>query len=255
MKKQSIYLSLGSLAVLTACNHAKTAENPNIILILADDMGYGDVAALNRESKIPTPNIDRIARSGVIFTDAHSSSSVSSPTRYGILTGRYNWRSTLKRGVLNGYSGPLIPPGRATVASILREQGYETACIGKWHLGWNWNSIEKGADSVDFTQPVTHGPTSVGFDRFYGIAASLDMPPYVYVENDRPTAQPDRTTAGKGMEMWREGPTAPDFEHRNTLSRLVDKAVACIHEKARRKPLFLYLPLPAPHTPILPGEQ
>ncbi|MDR1381217.1 MAG: arylsulfatase [Tannerella sp.] len=251
--KQNLLLSVGSLAILAGCG-AKTAEKPNIVFILADDLGYGDVSFLNGESKIPTPNIDRIARSGVVFRNAHSSSSVSSPTRYGILTGRYNWRSTLKRGVLNGYSEALIPAERTTTASMLRKQGYETACIGKWHLGWTWSGVEKGVDSVDFTQPVTHGPTAVGFDCFYGIAASLDMPPYVYVENDRPTALPDRITSGKGMQMWREGPTASDFEHRATLSHLTDRAVDYIGSRAAGKPFYLYLPLPAPHTPILPGE-
>lgn len=253
-KKHHIFLSIGSLALLAGCS-TQPAENPNIIFILADDMGYGDVSALNENSKIQTPNIDRMVNKGATFTNAHSSSSVSSPTRYGILTGRYNWRSTLKRGVLNGYSKALIPTERTTTASMLKEQGYETACIGKWHLGWTWNNIEKGNDSVDFTQPITHGPVDIGFDYYYGISASLDMPPYVYVHNDMPTALPDRITSGKGMQMWREGPTASDFEHRKTLPHLIDKAVDYINSKAGGKPFYLYLPLPAPHTPILPGEE
>lgn len=254
MKKQYFLLSIGSLAVLTGCS-TKTTENPNIIFILADDMGYGDVSALNEKSKISTPHIDKMAANGVVFTNAHSSSSVSTPTRYGILTGRYNWRSTLKRGVLYGYDKALIAPDRTTTASMLAQQGYETACIGKWHLGWTWNNVEKGIDSVDFAKPITEGPTDRGFGYFYGIAASLDMPPYVYVENDKPTALPDRITSGKNMQMWREGPTASDFEHRKTLAHLIDKAVEYINDKAGKKPFYLYLPLPAPHTPILPGEQ
>lgn len=254
MKKQSLVLSVGSLVVMTGC-HTKAVDNPNIIFILADDMGYGDISVLNDASKIQTPNIDQIAQNGVIFTNAHSSSSVSSPTRYGILTGRYNCRSSLKRGVLNGYSEALIPPERTTTASMLREQGYETACIGKWHLGWTWSDIENGKDSVDFTKPIKFGPTDVGFNYFYGISASLDMPPYVYVENEMPTALPNRTTSGKGMQMWREGPTASDFEHNKTLSHLIDKAVNYIHRSANKKPFYLYLPLPAPHTPILPDDE
>jgi len=254
IKKKNLFLSVGSLAVLTGCN-TKTIENPNIIFILADDMGYGDVSSLNEESKISTPNIDRIARNGVVFTNAHSSSSVSTPTRYGILTGRYNWRSTLKRGVLYGYDEALIPAGRTTTASMLREQGYETACIGKWHLGWTWSGIEKGKDSVDFTKPIKFGPTDVGFNYFYGISASLDMPPYVYVENNMPTALPNRITSGKGMQMWREGPTASDFEHNKTLSHLIDKAENYINRNANKEPFYLYLPLPAPHTPILPNDE
>ncbi len=247
----------GMSGLLFACTAGKEEKLPNIIFILADDMGYGDVSALNENSKIKTPHIDKIARQGVIFTDAHSSSSVSTPTRYGILTGRYNWRSTLKKGVLGGYSRPLIPHERRTVASILKEQNYETACIGKWHLGWTWNNIEKGNEQVDFSKPITDGPLDIGFNYFYGIPASLDMPPYVYVENNMPTAVPDRITENTGSQSWwRKGPTASDFDHNTTLSHLIDKAVAYIEEKANKKnPFFLYLPLPAPHTPILPSEK
>ena len=242
--------------LLLACNTGKEEKLPNIIFILADDMGYGDVSALNENSKIQTPYIDNIARQGVVFTDAHSSSSVSTPTRYGVLTGRYNWRSTMKRGVLGGYSEPLIPLERRTVASILKDQDYETACIGKWHLGWTWNNIENGNEQVDFSKPITHGPVDLGFDYFYGIPASLDMPPYVYVENNMPTAIPDRITEDTGRQSWwRKGPTASDFDHRTTLSHLIDKAVDYIGNKSNQeKPFYLYLPLPAPHTPILPSE-
>ena len=125
-------------------------DTPNIIFILADDMGYGDVSYLNPSSRIKTENLDRMAGESVVFLDAHSSSSVSTPTRYGILTGRYNWRSTLKSSVLDGYSKALIPSGRETLASMLKKQGYQTAAIGKWHLGWDWNNIESGIDKVDF---------------------------------------------------------------------------------------------------------
>jgi arylsulfatase A-like enzyme len=116
----------------------KTGEKPNIIFILADDLGYGDVSCFNKNSKIITPNIDKLAKDGVMFTDAHTSSAVCSPTRYGILTGRYNWRSTLKQGVLSGYSKSLIPQDRKTIAGFLKENGYKTAGIGKWHLGWDF---------------------------------------------------------------------------------------------------------------------
>ncbi|MDR2473595.1 MAG: arylsulfatase [Tannerella sp.] len=252
--KAKMFLTLGAgLAALT-CYGAKKTEQPNIVFILADDLGYGDVSALNENSKIKTPSIDALADNGVVFTDCHSSSSVSTPTRYGILTGRYNWRSKLKKGVLNGYSPPLIPSSRTTMASMLKKSGYNTACIGKWHLGWTWDNIKKGNDSVNFSKPITDGPVSLGFDYFYGFSASLDMPPYVYVENNMPTALPDRKTSGKGMQMWREGPTASDFNHRNTLSHLVDKAVEYIENQSDNKYFYLYLPLPAPHTPILPSE-
>lgn len=232
-------------------------KQPNIIFILADDLGYGDVSALNAQSKINTPQIDKMIGNGVTFNDAHTSSSVSTPTRYGILTGRYNWRSTLKNGVLNGYSNALIPDNRTTIASLLKRKNYTTACIGKWHLGWNWDNIKQGEDQIDFTKPIQHGPTSVGFDYFYGFCGSLDMPPYVYVENEKPTALPNRTTENKAPGFWRKGPTASDFVHEEVLPHITDRAIDFIQKESRKKgkPFFLYLPLPAPHTPILPtGE-
>lgn len=255
MKTYKNFFSTGVLLTLT--NVLQAQERPNIIFILADDMGYGDISCLGEKSKLNTENLDRMASEGVIFTDAHSSSSVSTPTRYGVLTGRYNWRSDIKQGVLNGYSKALIKPGRETMASMLKKQGYTTAAIGKWHLGWDWNNIEAGKDKVDFSKPVANGPTTRGFDYYYGFCGSLDMPPYVYIENDMPTSLPDRTTVNKGKySWWREGPTGSDFVHEQALPNLVDRACRYIGEKATSdQPYFLYLPLPAPHTPILPTEE
>jgi arylsulfatase A len=233
------------------------ARKPNIVFILADDMGYGDVSCLNPDSKIRTPCLDRLGAEGMLFRDAHSSSAVCTPSRYSLLTGRYNWRTWLKEGVNFGYSKPLIEPGRMTLASLLKQNGYATACIGKWHLGWRWPLKGPDGADVDYTRPIEEGPVSVGFDTFFGISASLDMPPYVYIQNDRPTAVPDGTTPGKkGKMFWREGPIAPDFKHETVLSTLADKAVEVIERQARQdKPFFLYFPLPAPHTPILPGPE
>ncbi|RHU23268.1 arylsulfatase [Parabacteroides sp. TM07-1AC] len=257
IRNRGLLLSLGSMTVLSGCaQQPQEQKKPNIVFIFADDMGYGDVSAFNENSKIQTTNIDRIANEGVAFTDAHSSSSVSTPSRYSLLTGRYNWRSDLKSGVLMGYNKALIAPDRRTIASVLRDQGYQTACIGKWHLGWDWNNIEAGKDSVDFSKPITNGPTTRGFDYFYGIIASLDMAPYVYVENDMPTALPDRETVNDGMKYWRKGPTASDFDHEQTLPNFINRAVDYIHDKSKDdKPFYLYLPLPAPHTPILPIKE
>lgn len=224
---------------------------PNLIYILADDMGCGDLSCLNEGSKIRTEHIDRLAEGGMRFTDAHASSAVCTPSRYSILTGRYNWRSSLKSGVLFGYSQALIEDGRMTVASFLKDQGYATGCIGKWHLGWQWPTRSDEPEDVDFTQPIVDGPTTRGFDHFFGISASLDMAPYVYVENDRPTAVPDHETEDRGMAFWRKGPTAPDFVHGDVLPTLTRKAVEFVQEH-RDEPFFLYFPLPAPHTPILP---
>ena len=230
---------------------------PNVIYILADDMGYGDVSCLNSDSKIRTTNLDRMAAEGMAFTDAHASSAVCTPSRYSILTGRYNWRSVLKRGVNFGYDGPIVEPGRMTVASYLRGHGYRTACMGKWHLGWDWARNSDDPEDIDFSQPIQNGPTAEGFDYFYGISASLDMAPYVYVENDRVTALPDGFTPGsEGKKMWREGPIAPDFDHEDVLPRLTRKVVEYIDATAGGDaPFFVYFPLNAPHTPILPTPE
>lgn len=237
-------------------NEISKTASPNIIFILSDDLGYGDVSALNENSKIQTPNIDRLAHEGVMFTDAHSSSAVCTPTRYGILTGRYNWRSTLKNSVLSGWNHSLIPHDRKTMAAMLHDKNYNTAGIGKWHLGWGWDNIEKGNDSVRFDRPIKNGTTTLGFDYFYGICGSLDMAPYVYVENDMPTALPNRSTEHGGMGFWRNGPTASDFDHEQVLPNLIDHAEKYIATKAKdKKPFFLYLALTAPHTPILPTKE
>ena len=226
---------------------------PNLICILADDMGYGDLSCLNPESKLRTTHLDRLAAGGMRFTDAHSSSAVCTPSRYSILTGRYGWRSTLKDGVTWGYSPHLIEDGRLTIASFLRQHGYATAAIGKWHLGWDWARNGPAVEDVDYTQPIRNGPCDVGFDYFFGISASLDMPPYVYVENDRVTAMPDGWTPGDtGFRFWRPGPIAPDFQHEAVLPTLTRRAEEFIAGQSAAQPFFLYFPLPAPHAPILP---
>jgi len=176
------YLIFGCLSLTDSAQ----AGHPNIIFIMADDMGQGDLGCYNANSKIPTPHMDRIAKEGIRFLDAHTPSSVCTPTRYGVITGRYAWRSRLKSGVLWGYSRLLIEPGRETVASMLKKQGYRTGAVGKWHLGFQKYNPAKGEkeQNVDYEKPVRPGPATVGFDYFYGIPASLDMDPYVWVEND-----------------------------------------------------------------------
>ena len=265
------------LCLLTSCAFAAdqppagSGSRPNIVIILCDDLGYGDVKANNPQCKIATPYMDRIAREGVRFTDAHTPSSVCSPTRYGLLTGRYNWRSRLQSGVLGGLSPRLIEPGRATIASMLKAQGYHTTAIGKWHLGMDWVklpgktvselSVETAEQvrNVDYTRPITNGPNSVGFDRYFGISASLDMVPYTFIENDRVTVQP---TADKTWPLHpgydancRLGPAAPGFEVEQVLPEFTRQAVNTITERARAgQPFFLYLPLASPHTPIAPNK-
>lgn len=236
------------------------AERPNIIYILTDDLGYGDVQALNpKRGKIATPVLDRMAAQGMTFTDAHSGSSVCTPTRYGVMTGRYAWRTSLVTGVLGGASPPLIAENRLTVAALLQKQGYATACIGKWHLGLEWAPWEDPAARKnhpgwehDYAQPFKRGPVTMGFDSFFGISASLDMAPFAFIENDRLTAAP---TVEK---TWvRKGPAAPDFEAVDVLPALTRRAVETIAAKAagakQGKPFFIYLPYASPHTPIVPS--
>ncbi|MFW5688663.1 MAG: sulfatase family protein [Spirochaetota bacterium] len=240
----------------------KPTPKPNIVYILADDMGYGDVSCMNEASKIRTPHIDALAAAGMRFTDAHASSAVCTPSRYSILTGRYAWRSELKEGVIWGYSPHLIEDGRTTVASFLREQGYATACVGKWHLGMDWQDASgeptEDPERVDFSRPVRNGPTSFGFDSFFGISASLDMAPYVYIEDDHVTELPNRRTEyAEPTTFWRDGPTGKDFFHIDVLPTLARRASEYVrgHGRDSERPWFLYFPLPAPHTPILPTAE
>jgi arylsulfatase A-like enzyme len=263
------YLLILSLFAATAL---RAADRPNFVFILCDDLGYGDVHCLNPEGKIATPNMDRVAREGVMFTDAHTSSAVCTPTRYGVLTGRYNWRSKLQTGVLGGLSPRLIEPGRMTVAEMLHKQGYATMCIGKWHLGMDWTvlpgkevselSIEKPDQvwNVDFTKPATNGPQSVGFDHYFGISASLDMVPYTFIEDDHVTVQPTDTAklvmkSDNPGKFSREGPGAPGFKGEEVLPTLARHAAEYISRQTKGKPFFLYLPFTAPHTPILPTKE
>ncbi len=241
------------------------AATPNIVFILADDLGYGDPTCYNHESKIPTPQMDRLAAQGIHFTDAHTPSAVCTPTRYGLMTGRYCWRSSLKQGVLNGYSEPLIETGRLTLASLLKSRGYNTGSVGKWHLGLGWatkDSGEKpGANTIDWARPVTHGPQSLGFDYSYIIPASLDMDPYCWLENGRVVeAATDLTPGSKrqwegGGGFWRAGPIAPSFDFYAVLPTIATKSVEFLKRQTADKPFFLYVPLTAPHTPWMPTAE
>ncbi len=251
------------------CSEDRSRLNyPNIIYVLADDLGYGDLSSYNEKSKIHTPNLDNMAAAGIRFIDAHTSSSVCTPTRYGILTGRYNWRSKLKSGVLTGKSKSLIPSSRPTVASILQRHGYYTAFIGKWHLGWDWalkDTKEFGGDGwdaadfsqIDFSKPVKNSPNDLGFTYAYGHSGSLDMAPYVYVENNLITMVPDTITVNKGKySWWREGPTSSDFIHEDVTPNFFRRAISLIKRRSgKESPFFLYLALPSPHTPILPTSE
>ncbi|MCW1430648.1 sulfatase family protein [Novosphingobium sp. JCM 18896] len=225
-------------------------RRPNVVLVLLDDMGIGDAGAYNPWSAIQTPNIDRLAREGMRFTDMHSSSAVCTPSRYSLLTGRYCWRSRLKKGVLDGTGTNLIEPGRLTLPGLLKRAGYHTAGIGKWHLGLG------SGEAADYAKPLRPGPRDHGFDYYFGIPSSLDFPPYLYFENDRvveaPTAHTDGSAAPRGV-FWRAGAIAPGFRMEEVVPTLTDKAVGVVRQAAMAgNPFFLYFPLPSPHTPWVP---
>ena len=262
-----LFLVLFAVSSIALC--AAAAVPPNLVFILCDDLGYGDVQCLNRQAgKIKTPNFDRLAAQGMTFTDAHSSSAVCTPTRYGVLTGRYAWRTRLQSGVLGGFSPPLIEAGRLTVPALLKQHGYATAAIGKWHLGMSWPRPDgdkfddvilgnakdgKAMRSADWTKPILDGPTARGFDSFFGISASLDMPPFVFLRGNRVTQTP--TVEKKWV---RNGPAAADFEAVDVLPALTAEAVSVIAAQAARakagRPFFLYLALNSPHTPVVPTK-
>lgn len=241
-----------SAVFATAVARAATAR-PNVVVILCDDLGYGDVRAYNDNAKMATPRMDRLAQEGMRFTDAHSPSSVCTPTRYGLLTGRYSWRTRMKSGVLQGYSPALIEPGRTTLASLLKGAGYRTGGFGKWHLGLGM------AEKVDYSKPLRPSPLDHGFDEYFGIPASLDMPPYLFIENDRCVKQPTASLPDNGEvkrgPFWRGGPAAPGFRMEDVVPKITDRACRFIEKSAKaRAPFFAYVPLTGPHTPWVPSK-
>ena len=249
-----------------------SSEFPNIIYILTDDLGYGDIGCYNPESKIPTPNLDRMASRGVRFTDAHASDAVCSPSRYSVLTGSYCWRTPLKAGTTATFAGPLITEDRLTVAQLLKDAGYNTACIGKWHVGMSWtrksgelimdpNDPLEDAHEVDLKAPVQNGPTSIGFDYFFGaVACPTDAPLYAFLENDAVLGQPD--IEFPGVDDWlanqRPGLMSKEFDCENMDLIFLDRSKKWIAEQREAnpdKPFFLYHAMQAPHGPVLPAKQ
>lgn len=263
----NVQASIGLLACLSfaACqvgpqdsaaqpNRRGSLKNPNIVLIMADDMGYGDAHCLNPMSTLRTPNLDRLAREGMSFTDAHTPSAVCTPTRYGLLTGRYCWRTRLKRGVLNGYSPPLLDSKRRTIGHLMQAAGYHTGIVGKWHLGLGWTRVDQ---RIDFTAVVTGVPNRNGFDSSYIIPASLDFPPYVYIRDGRVTEPAMVLQAKQSFPAYlRRGPRSKALIMEEALDHLTERAVEYIGQhKHGDQPFLLYFPLTAPHKPAWPHRR
>ncbi len=254
---------------------AAEAALPNIVYILADDLGFGDVSCYNRESKIKTPHVDRLAAEGMRFTDAHTPSAVCTPTRYGIMTGRYAWRTRLKYRVLDGFDPPLIDANRLTAPALLKQHGYHTACVGKWHLGMQWTdrdgrtvpavpidrkSRPRTGEDVDYASPTKGGPNERGFDFYFGISASLNMSPFCFLKNDRPVRLPILQQERIQTEFLSvdKGVRSPDFTIAGVMPRFAGEAVGYIEERAKsetKQPFFLYAPLSAPHLPLAPNAE
>jgi arylsulfatase A-like enzyme len=283
MSWRTFLLSL--LAVLPAAGAARAAERPNFVVILADDLGYGDMHANNpQRGKIPTPHMDALAAAGMRFTDAHTSSGCCSPTRYTLLTGRYHWRTRLQRGIVQVWEAPLIAPERLTLGGLARQHGYRTACIGKWHLGRDWPISDQqrplfdglggrrggGAKVVTeitdaqretfrqvFSQPIPGGPTTRGFDEYFGTDVP-NWPPYCFIENDRTVGIPTELLPADKLVRHQaslQGPALKDWQLEPILPALAERAADFIARQARAaQPFLLYLPLTAPHTPIAPTE-
>ena len=276
--KNTVFLLMAVLSLFATPARSMSDENPNIIIIYTDDQGFGDASCLNSEAKFETPNLDRLANEGIAFTNAHSSDTVCTPSRYGLLTGRYCWRTTKKTGVFGAEVECLIPNDRLTIASMLKSKGYDTAMVGKWHLGMDFPGTTKDRD---WSQPVKNMPLDKGFDYFYGIPASLNygvlawfegrhakVPPTVFT-NKKPNKRhldyrimpPYENTPEETQKLWKKMgmEVAPDFIDNQCLTRFTDKAIAWIKKQqmasSNAKPFFLYLPFTSPHYPVCPLQE
>ena len=274
--------TVAGVALLATHDARADEKRPNIVVIYADDLGYGDVQCYNREKgRIPTPNIDRLASDGMRFTDAHSSSGVCSPSRYTLLTGRYHWRTRLQRGIVGLWGLPVITSDRLTIAGLAKQNGYRTACIGKWHLGWNWpippmkkkllattgyrgkkdltaTDKHRAAWREVFSKPIPGGPVAVGFDEYFGTDVP-NWPPYCFIENDRTVGIPSEFADPKLFEKnqaSQQGPALAGWTLEPILPALGDRAVQFIRREAKTPaPFLMYMPLTSPHTPLSVNEE
>lgn len=268
--------TISLIIVLTIAGCAKEqSQLPNIVIIYADDMGYGDLNCQNPASKIPTPNLDQLASEGMRFTDAHSSSGICSPSRFALLTGNYHWRR--QHGIVGPFGEPFFKDSDITLPQVLKDRGYTTACIGKWHLGWDWEfknepsgEVEQwGAirkvylpEDIDWSLPVAGGPLDRGFDYYFG-DGTINFPPYAWVENDRIIEVPSEVMmldnigfeTKEGAWEFRPGPRLAGWDPYLVLPALSEKSVEWISMQNQDQPFFLYFALPSPHAPIIPNDE
>lgn len=269
-------LTLFLAFVALACGARVSQAAPNIVILYADDMGYGDLACQNPEAKLTTPNLDKLASQGMRFTDGHSSSGICSPSRFALLTGQYHWRR--QHGIVNAMGPSIFKPGDVTIPMLLKQKNYNTGCIGKWHLGWDWDAIRKPdaqqvtvqgktrkqtfypSEAYDWTKPIPGGPLSVGFDYYFG-DGTINFPPYCWIENDRVVKAPTEELSLGGRKTkegnweFRPGPMVEGWDPYEVLPTLTKRGVEWIEQQSADQPFFLYFALPSPHAPIIPNEE
>ncbi|MEM8912780.1 MAG: arylsulfatase [Planctomycetota bacterium] len=272
--RRAFLFAITSWLGLTTPTAGLAAEPPNILILYADDLGFGDLGCFNADSKIPTVHLDRLASQGIRFTDAHSSSGICTPSRYALLTGRYHWRDF--HSIVNAFGDSVFDPNRVTMPEMLQSRGYHTAAIGKWHLGWDWNAIRHPdanaigsgkrkawpPEAFDWTKQIPDGPLAHGFDHYFGDTV-INFPPYGWIEDDRMVRAPDRmmdTSVWKPIKEgnWecRPGPMVADWDPYENLPTTTQRGVDFIHEQAKSdEPFFLYFAFPCPHAPIIPNDE
>jgi arylsulfatase A len=261
-----LLLVIATAAILATGTSVARAEEPlpNILILYADDLGYGDLGCYNAKSKIPTPHLDRLASQGLRLTNGHSSSGICTPSRYALLTGRHHWRDF--HGIVGAFGKSVFAAERLTMPELLQGRGYETACIGKWHLGWDWDAIRKGRgnrpEDFDWSKPIPDGPLAHGFDHYFGDTV-INFPPYAWIEDDHMAQIPDtmmNTATWKPIKEgnWecRPGPMVTGWGPYQVLPTLTKKGVEYIaNRKEQKQPFFLYFAFPCPHAPIIPNDE